>query len=142
MENTRVNQPIVRRRVRPRVGSMPVAIAAVASVLLGAIGAHAASSISTGLIFVGDGQRRSCRATNISDKKTLTDVRTTMYRSDGTQIASSGCGAVAPFASCGNFSATTPGPGFIWCQATSKQGKKFLRATLSNETTGERAYAH
>ncbi len=74
MQSVRVIREMIDASAGRPFVPMFVAIAVTASILLGAVGAQAGSSISTGLVFVGDGEVRSCRVPNIRDQQTLHDV--------------------------------------------------------------------
>jgi len=73
---------------------------------------------------------------NISSTKTLTGVRVLLRKSDASTTATATCATVVPLGACGSFFSENPGPGTVTCEATSDQGARFLRATLSNEATG------
>ena len=125
-----------RRRLGRRPGRRLGTIAGI-TLVLAASGAHAGSKvIFTGPVSVGAGQTFGCRALNVSADKTLTGVTVIVRRSNGTLASSSTCPALEPLNVCGTSASSTPGPGVVSCEATSDKGAKLLRATLSNDATG------
>jgi hypothetical protein len=107
------------------------------ALLLAAPPARAASSIFTGVVRVASGQGYNCRAFNTSPTKTLENVRLIKRKSNGTVDTTTTCPTLGPQAVCGLTGFNIAGASdLMTCEATSDKGARFLRATLSNETTG------
>ena len=100
--------------------------------------AHAGSSIFTGAVKAEVGQELLCWAINTSPTKTMTHVKVTFRGIDGLQDGSGSCAAVGPRETCPVDIEITSGSSTLprYCEFTSDQGAKNLRATLSNSTTG------
>ena len=84
---------------------------------------------------VGAGETVDCTATNVSTR-TVTNIRITIRNFAGDPATPATlCQSKEPFASCaGGYS---PGVnGHLFCEVTSDQGAKGLRATLLNLDTG------
>jgi hypothetical protein len=106
------------------------------ALLLAAAGASAGGGPArSGLVWVGASQTYGCPVLNHSTK-TLTGVIARIRDSEGVVFCQNPCTELLPQDVCDATCTAGGAPGFVYCEASSDQGIKALRATLVNVTTG------
>ncbi len=116
-----------------RRGFLAAALAA-SFLSLSSVGAHAGGrSIVTGMILSTDDETMRCTVVNATNRS-ITNVVLNIRRGDGT-IRLTGCNTnLSPLRGCST--GVSGDAEFLFCEVTSDQGGKGLRATLVNDATG------